>query len=396
MAEVVKTKVKINLDTLIAKCVHRPLASGDDSMIPLYSRNDGLFDTGYVGEGNGDISRSERWIKTSERFYNSPNNVKRIFITYKGVTIHLFKPIFGDSNKNLSKFYSFKSVGVDSESLLNELKGRIGGNPANLDITRTGLNAIKKPWSCSNIEEIYFDWTLLLSSDPIFTCKNYLGYYTRFNTNNVQDATPLYRSLLDVINISEDNLKNSYPRLKVIGYVSTLQNIMDIVNKNRDTYLDTDDTVWCQNPYIKQAIENPRSLVALHKIKGVPRYNTKFITRSFYRFDEEILKLHFDNVVNAIEKKVRQNQKTIVVNDNKEVETNTGINTENVAKSSYEIALDDTYDLIKADGVYLSLKVMRESLGDKEWLGLFEAMSPQGREKYQTLYKEEKAKSKGR
>lgn len=68
---------RINLNSVVSKCVHRPIVKGDAEMTPLYKRNDGVFDN--VG---GKSTRSDTWMKTAEVFYASPNNVKRVFITY--------------------------------------------------------------------------------------------------------------------------------------------------------------------------------------------------------------------------------------------------------------------------------------------------------------------------
>lgn len=371
---------KINLDTVVSKCVHRPIAKGDAEMTPLYKRNDGIFDS--VG---GKTTRSDIWLKTAEVFYASPNNIKRVFITYEGVYVHLFRPIKGDKTGELSKFYSFKSVDdeIDMMEALRSKKQR----DRQIVITKLGLGAIKRPWSCSNIEEIYFDWTVLLSDDiQNYGYADLVSMMTRSGTTSMQDGRILWELFSRSCLNSGEKISNTFPRLKVIGYMSNLKGVYERVGKPRES--DSNGKLWFTSDkgrqVIQSAVNDPNQYLAVYKVPNVSVYNTKFLTRSYYSFDSEILEPYFAKTAEDITNYVRAKQGTLV-----EKKATEPVKTEvkkTVIKSEYEKALDDNLDIVGEKGVYMSLKMMLNNLGKDAWLQLFREMSDEGRVKYQTIY----------
>ena len=374
---------RINLNTVVSKCVHRPIVKGDADMIPLYKRNDGVFDN-----VAGKTTRSENWVKASEISYSSPNNIKRIFITYEGVYIHLFRPFKGDKTGELRKFYSFKSIDdeIDMRAALKSNRQR----DRQIVITRLGLGAVKRPWSCSNIEEIYFDWSVLLSDDiQNYGYADLVSMMTKNGTTTMQDGRILWdlfsRSCLN----SGENVSNTFPRLKVIGYMNNLKGVYERVGKPRES--DSDGRLWITSDRGKQviqsAVNDPNQFLAVYKVPNVVLYNTKFSTRSYYSFDSEILIPYFEKTAEDITNVVRRKQGTLV--EKKEKEPEKEVKTEikkNVVKSEFEQALDDSFDIVGEKGIYMSLKIILNNLGKDAWLDLFREMSDEGRVKYQTLF----------
>lgn len=379
---------RINLDSVVSKCVHRPIVKGDAEMTPLYKRNDGVFDN--VG---GKSTRSDTWMKTAEVFYASPNNVKRVFITYEGVYVHLYRPIKGDKSGELAKFYSFKSI--DSEIDMMDALRSNRQRDREIVITKLGLGAVKRPWSCSNIEEIYFDWCVLLSDDiQNYGYADLVSLMTRKGTTTMQDGRTLWdlfsRSCLG----SGEKVSNTFPRLKVIGYMDNLKRIYEIVGKPRDA--DSEGKLWFTSDkakaVIQSAMRDPNQYLALYKVPNVALYNTKFLTRNYYTFDEEILVPYFAKLSEDITNFVRIKQGTLVNAKKEELAgkkpdiKETAKEVKKVVKSEYEQALDDNFDIVGEKGVYMSLKMMLNNLGKDAWLQLFREMSEEGRIKYQTIY----------
>lgn len=286
---------KFNLDTIVGKCVHRPIASMDDDKLPLYKRNDGVFDKVYGQEK----TRSDAWMRAVEHTYSSPNNIKRIFITYKGVYVELYRPIHGDKSNETLKFYSYESVNPDFKPI--EIFNDRSKIPY---VTRSGLGMLKSQWSCSNLEEVYFDWTLLLSYDILnLGLGNMLDGMTKDGT--VGNMNPnVVKMLVDTYCInSGENISKAFPRLRAVGYISKLQLVMDNYKRKpgEDSVEDLLRPLYVEN-VIKQAENSPNVYVSIYKIPNVSKYNQKYSTRSYYSFDVEVLEPYFNKLSDKIAK----------------------------------------------------------------------------------------------
>lgn len=384
---------KINLNSIVSKCVHRPAVLSDANMTPLYKRND------EVSKNPADnIKRSPEWIKATETKYTSPNNVKRVFITYKGVYVHLFRPIKGDKTGSLSEFYPYTSVDKEIDMVAaRESKMR---RDRQIIISQLGLNAIKHPWSCSNIEEIYFDWTIFLSDDiQNYGYADLLSMFTQRGTTTIRDGRILWELFSRTCLNSGEKINNTFPRLKIIGYIDNLKDVYDRVGKPRETSVESIANLWYKNDVVKTVMHDPNHLIAIYKIPNVTVYNTKFTTRSYYNFDIEVLEPYFKKLSEDITNYIRKKQGTLIEDKKQTTAENStgaisgGRNTTEVAqkvkkveKSEYEIALDESLPIVGDKGVYMSLKMMLNNLGKDKWLQLFRDMSDDGRIKYQTIY----------
>ena len=76
----------INLDKMLTEMVHRPRIDG----YPLYTRVDNLMES---GDGTTVTDKGSKWERASKVSYNSPGNIRRLFITHQGVFIHYYAPI---------------------------------------------------------------------------------------------------------------------------------------------------------------------------------------------------------------------------------------------------------------------------------------------------------------
>lgn len=368
---------KINLDSMVSKCVHRPIVKGDADMTPLYKRNDGIFDT-----FNGKSTRSEQWVQAAETTYSSPNNIKRVFITYEGVYLHYFRPVAGDKSGVLSKFYSYKSVDPDID-LHEALKSKRMNN-REIVVTKLGIGAIKRPWSCSNIEEIYFDWSVLLSDDiQNFGYADLIQKMTIKGTTVINNGRLLWDLFSRVCLNPGEKVSNTFPRLKIIGYMDNLKEVYDRIGKPRES-IEATGKLWFNADGMGRVVADPNTFICAYKIPNVSTYNTKFVTRSYYSLDEMVLAPYFSKVSLDITNMIRAKQGTLVKatgeNEASKVEV------EQVVKSDYEKALDESFTVVGESGIYMSLKMMLNNLGKDKWLQLFRDMSEGGREKYKEIY----------
>lgn len=289
---------KFNLDNIMSKTVHRPISRKDSEMRPLYVRSD----LNYVTDGNSndeDYVRTKAWIEASKSHYSSPNNIRRIFITYNGVIEHLYRPYVGDKNKLTERFFKYADINteynpveilktISSQRSLQSLRG----------ITKSGLGFLNKEWSCSNLEEVYFDWTLLLCEEAL-DCLGENKIYRAINNKDNKVNNLLFDYIKNKLlpDMTNTSLKDIYPRLKYVGYIQDLFKLESVVKrKTGEETAESLSEAWCMSQSVKNHIFSGTSLFSIYQIPNVPKYNTRFSTRSYYKFDSEILQAYFDRL----------------------------------------------------------------------------------------------------
>lgn len=275
-----KNKVSIiNLDKLLAEMVHRPRIDG----FPLYARVDNQLES---GDGLIIENRGGKWDRASKISYNSPGNIRRIFITYKGVYIHYYTPVVGDKRKSLVQGTKFP---IPLNEVLTNMYGSGMVTEPRYRVRGQALSILYKPWVCSNIEEVYFDWSILLSEDIAnMGMGNLFLAYTNIKSDKMVDYQPI-KNIFEITclrNIS--NMRERFPRLRCIGYISLLDEIYEAVEQIRDK---SSLKVWCNNEIIIDAIKNPDIVVSIYKFDDVKDGNTKFsIKDGLYLYDRGVLK----------------------------------------------------------------------------------------------------------
>lgn len=301
-----------NLDNIIGKCVHRPIASNDPDKYPLYKRNDGAFDE----LGGKQTSRSDAWKAAVEKHYSSPNNIRRIFITREGVYVHFFRPFSGAKDSTTREaFYKYSSV----NDKFNPIELYKAGD--NRSAYKFGLGCLRDKWVCSNIEEIYFDWTLLLSRDLIsLGLGNLIADWTKGGNGKILPGDVLWAIFSRSCLKNGENISRIFPRLKVICYVNELNILYNAVKRKPGEESAQDlCTPWYKNAQFKAAIADRRFCVSLYKVPNVSAINKKYSTRSYYCFDTEKLEPYFASVVEklgTLEKKDEEDNSFLVRIDN--------------------------------------------------------------------------------
>ena len=93
--------VSKSLNSLYKKAMHRPMTIDG---FALYTKADGYSGT---VEGESQAEQSEHYRKHCNSTYNSPTNIRKVFITGKGVAVQYYaKPI---SAKNNGTHWSFNT-----------------------------------------------------------------------------------------------------------------------------------------------------------------------------------------------------------------------------------------------------------------------------------------------
>lgn len=282
-----------NLDNIIGKCVHRPIASNDPDKYPLYKRNDGAFDE----VGGKQTSRSDAWKAAVEKHYSSPNNIRRIFITREGVYVHFFRPFSGAKDSTTREaFYKYSSV----NDKFNPIELYKAGD--NRSAYKFGLGCLRDRWVCSNIEEIYFDWTLLLSRDLIsLGLGNLIADWTNGGNGKILPGDVLWAIFSRSCLKNGENISRIFPRLKVICYVNELNILYNAVKRKPGEESAQDlCTPWYKNAQFKAAVADRRFCVSLYKVPNVSAINKKYSTRSYYCFDTEKLEPYFASAVEKL------------------------------------------------------------------------------------------------
>lgn len=300
---------RYSLDSIVGKCLHRPITSGDPDRLPLYKRNDGVFDE----TSNVKQTRSDAWMNAVNTNYSSPNNVRRLFITYKGVYVHYFRPMVGDKSRETEKFYSYKDLYKDSNRGFEPEKILLRQDMQS-EVTKFGLGALRGQWTCSNIEEIYFDWTVLLSSDL-----GRLGLGSAINSmvlmngktgqGGVKQGDILWNIFSNACLTSGENVQKTFPRLRTICYIDKLDQIYaGIKRKPGEESAEDLARTWIQ-PYLGQLGRMNNLYIMLYKVPNVSSLNAKYITRNFYCFDDEVLTPYFETLKSKITKYIAEKRK---------------------------------------------------------------------------------------
>jgi len=166
--------VSKSLNSLYKRAMHRPMTSDG---FALYTKADG-----YAGtvEGESQAEQSENYRKHCNSTYNSPTNIRKVFITGKGVAVQYYAiPISAKNNGTHWSFATFeeyfnlfdtafKMLTYQSDLAkynMSKATGMKCVEPKRYKIDGNGIGIISHPWVCSNIEEIYFDWTMIMSAE---------------------------------------------------------------------------------------------------------------------------------------------------------------------------------------------------------------------------------------
>lgn len=313
---------KLNLDTLVAGTVH----------------------SHYYKKVDGSEAGNSKYVSNVERskdIYSSPRNIRKLFIKCNGIDIVYYRPLVGRTE--LSETIKYKDVDTKLiiralKEYLAEMSGRLPSNVDRVNVSGTGFDSFLKDLSISNLEELYFDWSLLLGNKELFgnmirfTGAGILGVkvfkeemymepnsvrkgtivYVKAETlegeswGNVSGGRELAAQLVNYVTTcmcgsKKGGLATNYPRLKYIGFIG-----------NSGVILKSDGGITKESlkKYDRQAIYNFYDPKKLNEIfgsgtnglfkfsmfvdTGVDLFDTAFrVDTKLYQFDSDKLEDYF-------------------------------------------------------------------------------------------------------
>lgn len=346
---------KINLDSIIQSRVHQPRVDG----VPIYARVDGIAE---MGEGKVAV-KSPKWEETVRKSRNSPDNIKRVFITYKGVYVHYYRPITGIKSNSLKVEKELKEIN------LMEARQHIENNTGQYHVKGTGISALVKPWVCSNIEEVYFDWSLLLSDDIH-------GMFGHIQPNQVTKEF-VERLFSEICLKGINDASKRFPRLRVVGYVYNLADMYkSIPDKPGTDSIDDMKTPWGVNDLMKSEMQAGRAYLWIPRTAELNKdYSIK---PNLYVFDNEVLQPYFENMVRRIDKAKAEQQESLKASY--EVK-----NKPDRPKGNFEKTLDNLFNMGGTAEAERGIRIALDGLSKSERQAIYDTLTNAGQEKYGSL-----------
>ena len=293
----------INISELVGKLIHSPILYTDTDEIPMYVK---------VKEKPHDVKYMENMSKT----YNSPNNIRRIFLTYSGVTINWYVPYVENKRqlRTYTKNFHF-NTSIDSTAS-DILKAGLNGEvDEQSKLVGSPISLLNNLYECSNVEEIYFDWTYALADGCIDSIKeianenaldkyefiNSIRYAQKFSEIN----TDHFRNIVD--ETLGENWKERFPRLHQVGIISNLEAVMSnpaVINSQGLLKTKNDTKTWLESN--AELIQRSNSIVQISIIdqSSKPNYNFK-VKDQQYKFDHDYLKDYVEKYKKAFENIIR-------------------------------------------------------------------------------------------
>lgn len=346
----------ISLDTTVADMIAKPVMKNG---FVLYTRVDNRFEdiNGKEAIINDEVAREK-----SKTMYNSPDNLRKLFICFDGVFVQYHKPIHGGDGSIFKEYawgdrlgdlaarramvaqLGLRGCGAQRiECICNELQKE--DVPS---IKGFGLGALNRPWVYQNIEEIYID-------ELVLTCynKHKQGDLSTYLSSEPDGMIKyLLRIVMESVAVNNvEELRNKFPRLHSIGFISNLGEVIDTnkkhINGNDEkkedrplSFIDKVFNIPVEKRY-SQLVTREFVLCRLYKNNSwMMEYSKK---TGIYLFDTK-LEEHFENL----------KAQYIKSSNNKSVDRPV-----RVEKSEYDIDLINAYEL---GGEALVQNVIRTSL----------------------------------
>lgn len=233
-----------NYNSLVSTLLHRPLSSEKFVLYPKVA--------GYSGEDMTEAERSAKYQAESQNTYNSPTNIRAVAITGNGVTVayHRSMVVKGETSGHGIVLKTFKGIDGINKSVFDILTQKVTYNqklqeynmekqinsnakkPERVELKGNLIGVFSSPYVCSNIEEIYFDWTAMVCEEaapyfPEFANDNAIANFLNkqeqpgvFSTGRLSDFFRAFNSG------GVKELRKRFPRLKVVAMISRLDDIM--------------------------------------------------------------------------------------------------------------------------------------------------------------------------
>lgn len=368
----------VNLDNIVANRVHSPRVDG----YPIYGRVDGNMES---GDGKT-ITKSERWLNKVSKCYTSPDNIRRVYITHRAVYIDLYKPI-----KNVSNSLRIeRALKQDLSEVCSGLVSPAPGIPPKYRVNGSGIAAISRPWVCSNIEELYFDWSIFLSYDIMN-----MGFGNIYHDIILSQGGkgPISVNIIKQIFHrfcmgGVKDLKSRYPRLRCVGYIQGLDEVYKAVPVKRGADSIEDFlNPWCLNSIVKAAIKSNQATI--WEIEPANKWILgRSVKSNIYTFDRDILEAYFNSLESRI-KAYRRSEVDRKADEQREKQ----IQEAKKIKGSFEKLADSIYEESGIEAAKSSIMISLKHSTLAERREIYESLTNDGKVRYgEILLGRDKAK----
>ena len=374
---------KINLDNLVSYYIHRPILSGKgtDGLPPLYARSGTESESTYDSEGMKNLI----WQNNSKNTYNSPTNIRRLFIGGHKVYIQYYQPYISNGASSGRYWVEYTYSSKDD---IGELAKNIANSqsPDTVQFTKTGLGALSSHWKVSNIEELFITPDILLSYDVMQWMPNAIKIYqiaVRSNPGSLfKDQTIL--GIFEKVNGGNiQSIRSRYPRLKTLGLITNIEQMMKVENaQNLREGLPTSLSDLGQR-WVSHANKIGATKLGTCIICDVP-FESKsslfdFAVRpGIYRFDAEVLSPYVEKYKSRVLElgRMQRDKKSgkAVEEEDKQIK-----------KSEFEVYLDELSDKFDINIVQGVIKLGMSAYNSEEIDKEFSLMTEEGRLKYRKL-----------
>lgn len=336
-------KKTINLNSIINANIHRPKTNSGYTLYPKVKDYKGNMENEQATKAEQDPTYQRQSVKT----FSSPTNIRRLFITGAHIRIDYYTaPIINGKSADRTTAVSISNksgIGMslfdvaEKIAMYSQDRARYMGEkainknaeePTQYNVTGT-FNMAAYPYTCSNIEEIYFDWTLLLSTEisPYFkdllttgqgtiaTPEQIAQQFLTFNSQQIVESQ-LTVQMFSAFNAGgAKNLRKRFPRLREITFISNLDKLLESQNIIGNTKKYYDSNAINNGKSIKTWFELNENIIRstpTYVIRGItdkslPNPNKEFIVKSnMYKFDFEKLDGYVRTYKDKIEKARRE------------------------------------------------------------------------------------------
>lgn len=230
---------RVNLYERAMIGIHFPTSKSDIAK-PLYKRatsntvNGDSPDSAEQETYNATYSTaSSEFLSEIETTYSSPRNIRRLFIGINTSVVHLWAPIVKNGKCKTTLEESVTAQDKIEQNEIGSLALRGKSDRHAVSNKRVGLEAIKG-WSLKNLEEMYFDATLLINAEN--STQRYIDTILKVYKPGggvKDDNNEEFKKLIEtILNCS---LSKDYPRLKRIMFIADLDKIISNITNTSYT-----------------------------------------------------------------------------------------------------------------------------------------------------------------
>lgn len=382
-----------NLDTIISKYIHRPIISKNADLPPLYARVSGAKETESSIDAEG--IKNPLWIKATESTFNSPTNVRRLFIGDTKVFIQYYQPpVMSGKQNNYWLEYSLTDEDrldkmaqdiMTFNTRFSEAAAMGAKPPTPIKVTKTGMGAVANNWKMSNLEEIYITPSVILSDD---IKQRINGAFAIFNGLAQQPTGKIVKSNIPQLifeSVNGGNIKNirtRFPRLRTVAFATNLEQALGVsgakrFNEGQPKSLDEAGINWYSLANKCGATQVCSIVVSVVPFDNSNDKLLNFITRpGIYKYDATILDGYVVKYKEQITVYARANRDKALgktpATEEKEVTT----------KTEYEKLLDSMLDSYGEAAVQSTLMLVKSAKHKQELKDEISKMTKEGKEKY--------------